>query len=69
MDSNYFNYLPDSKVQCPKCGQLGKIPLSSHTGSTLEYFGVCESQLESGGRCSSTLALQVVAHQFPLQQA
>ncbi len=42
MDSNYFNYLPDSKVQCPKCGQLGKIPLSSHTGSTLDYL-VCAS--------------------------
>lgn len=67
MNTRYYDYLAASKVECPKCGHISEISLHSNSGRTLEYFGICESQLDSGGRCSTTLALQVVAHQFPVQ--
>ena len=41
---------------------MNEISLYANTGHLLEYFGVCESQIETGGTCATTLALQVTAH-------
>ena len=68
MDTEY-EYLNASKVQCPRCGKLGEIPLCNHTGYALEYAGVCETKLDEGGRCGTTLIFQVTAHLFPEQPA
>lgn len=68
MNSNYYEYLAVDKVQCPKCGHLNEISLYSNTGHALEYFGVCKTQLETGGTCATTLALHVTAHLFPVQE-
>lgn len=69
MDPTYYGYLSTGKVQCPKCRNMNEISLYANTGQLLEYFGVCESQIETGGTCATTLALQVTAHLFPAQQA
>ncbi len=65
MNTDYFEYLAASKVQCPKCGKLEVVPLQNNTGFRLEYAGVCESVLDTGGRCGTTLLLKVTAHLFP----
>ena len=65
MKTEYYNYLSASKVQCPKCGSLREVPLQSNTEYRLEYAGVCESVLVTGGRCGTTLLLRVTAHLFP----
>ncbi len=68
MVSQDYEYLPVSKVQCPKCGVLGEIGLCSNTGYTLEYAGVCGSQLDADLICGASLTLQVTAHLFPVEQ-
>ncbi len=68
MDSQDYEYLPVSKVQCPKCGALGEISLHYNTGYTLEYAGVCGSQLDADVICGASLTLQVTAHLFPVEQ-
>ena len=69
MDPTDYGYLTTGMVQCPKCRSMSEISLYANTGHSLEYFGVCESQIQSGGTCATTLALQVTAHLFPAQQA
>ncbi len=67
MKPSDYQYLPLGKVQCPKCGNLCEIPMHSNAGYTLEYAGVCQTLLETGGTCSTSLILQVTAHLFPVQ--
>ncbi len=68
MVSEDYEYLPVSDVQCPKCGALGQLTLYSNTGYTLEYAGVCGSQLDAELICGASLILQVTAHLFPVEQ-
>ena len=68
MLSQDYEYLHISKVQCPKCGALGEISLYSNTGFSLEYAGVCGSQLDADLICGAFLTLQVTAHLFPVAQ-
>ncbi len=68
MNPQDYEYLPSGKVQCPKCGNLGEILQRSNTGYALEYAGVCETRLETGGTCSTTFNLRVTAHLFPVQE-
>ncbi len=69
MEPEYYEYLTAGKVQCPRCGNSGELPLSSNTGHAVEYAGVCKGQMKTGGICTATLILQVTAHQFPVQRA
>ena len=69
MDAKYYDYSPTDKIQCPKCGHLGEIPLYSNSGYSLEYAGICQSRLETGALCDATLRLQVTAHRFPRQES
>ncbi len=66
MNTGYFEYLTASQVQCPKCGSLAAVPLQNNTGFRLEYAGVCDSVLDGGDRCGTTLLLRVTAHLFPM---
>ena len=68
MVSKDYEYLSVSKIQCPKCGAHGEISLYSNTGYTLEYAGVCGSQLDADMICGAFLTLQVTAHLFPVEQ-
>ena len=65
MNTGTFEYLTASQIQCPKCGGLEAVPLHNNTGFRLEYAGVCESLLDTGDRCGTTLLLRVTAHLFP----
>ena len=67
MNTGDYQYLPSSKVQCPKCGNLCEIAVGSNAGYTLEYAGICQNRLETGGTCSTTLVLHVTSHLFPLR--
>ena len=60
-----YAYLPSDKVQCPRCGEVEEIPLCSNSGYALEYAGVCQTALETGALCGTTLKLEVTAHVFP----
>ena len=68
MNSEDYEYLPLSKVQCPKCGTVGEIALCGNTGYSLEYSGVCGSQSDAEVICGAFLTLRVTAHLFPVQQ-
>ena len=65
MEAKLYEYLTVDRVQCPKCHQIAELPLSSNTGRSLEFVGVCQSSVEKGGRCGAVLSLQVTAHEFP----
>ena len=65
MEANYYSYPRLNKVQCPRCGQVEEIPVCSNYGYALEYAGVCQSPLQMGGLCGTTLKLEVTAHLFP----
>ena len=67
MNTKYFEYLAACRVQCPKCGNVEMVPLHTNTGFGLEYFGVCESVIDTGGRCGTTLVLKATSHLFPAQ--
>ena len=43
------------RVECPNCGQLGPLALRYAEGSTAEYEGLCESELEGGRLCGAAL--------------
>ncbi len=65
MKPNDYEYAAVTRVQCPKCGGMEEAPLISNAGYTLEYVAVCQSIVQPGGRCGTTLTLQVQAHLFP----
>ncbi len=69
MDAKYYSYPPLDKVQCPRCGQVEEIPVCSNSGHALEYAGVCQAPLETGGLCGTMLKLEVIAHLFPATPA
>ena len=62
-----YNYLSVSSVQCPRCGNVNELTIHSNTGYTLEYAGVCSTEMDSGVLCGVMLSLQVTAHLFPVE--
>ena len=68
MATEHYEYLAVNQVQCPRCGKLNEIALFVHTDVSLEYTGVCETELDGGGTCSTSLVLEVTSHVFPVQQ-
>ena len=65
MEIEGFRFSAADTVQCPRCGNMREIPLSENTGRALMYAGVCQSAVESGGLCGTSLRLEVTAHAFP----
>ena len=65
MTTTFYEYLAISIVQCPKCGSQEEVPLQSNNGHELEYAAVCQSTLDLGGSCGTTLQLRATAHLFP----
>ena len=69
MATEQYEYKNVNRVQCPRCGNMNELALFVHTEVSLEYTGVCQTELDGGGTCSTSLALEVTSHVFPVQQS
>ncbi len=52
-------------LECPKCGHRGSFPSMQKRKSVVEYAGVCEAAVGTGGWCGTVFNVQVTTHVFP----
>ena len=59
MANNQGEFSPTIRVECPRCGYFGPVALRFAEGNTVDYEGVCESELEAGGLCGAAILVTV----------
>ena len=59
MANRQAEFSPNIRVECPRCGFFSPMALRFTEGSTGDYEGVCESELEAGGLCGAALLVTV----------